>query len=130
MRIRHALPEDWLAWERMRYALWPGDDETHGEVITAFFSGLELPDPAAVLLAEEDDRAVAGFAELSVRTDLPKLEDTRVGYVEGLYVLPVARHRGVARRLLDASRTWSRAQGCSRFASDRDDRLIIDPRPL
>ncbi|WP_419803950.1 N-acetyltransferase family protein [Terriglobus sp.] len=122
--IRAAEPEDWLTWERLRYALWPGDDEAHGEEISRFFAG-EKTDPEHVLLAEAANTAV-GFAELSIRTDLPGLEGKRVGYIEGLYVAEQARHQGVARTLLWAARQWAREQGCETFASDREDRIIVD----
>lgn len=125
MTIREVRPEDGLIWERLRYELWPGEDETHGEVIAAFFQG-GVQEPEAVLLAEEDGRAVIAFAELSVRTDLPGLEGQRVGYVEGLYVVPEMRSRGVARALLAATRSWARGRSCTHGASDRDDRVILD----
>ncbi len=123
--IRAARPDDALTWERLRYALWPGDDETHGEVTSAYFAGA-LNDPAHVLVAENPDSTLAGFAELSIRTDVEGLVGERTGYVEGLYVLPLARSQGIALQLLHTSREWSRAQHCTHFASDRDDRVIID----
>lgn len=122
--IRAAQPDDWLDWERMRFALWPGEDEEHGEQISRFFAG-EKADPEHVLLAECNGQTVA-FAELSVRTDLPGLEGMRVGYVEGLFVAEPFRHMGVARALLTAARCWARESACVAFASDRADRVIVD----
>jgi aminoglycoside 6'-N-acetyltransferase I len=125
LTIRAVRPEDALTWERLRFALWPGEDETHGEVTSAYFTGTR-DDPAHVLLAEGPDGTLAGFAELSIRTDVEGLVGERTGYVEGLYVLPQSRFQGVAGQLLCASREWSRLQRCTRFASDREDRVIID----
>ncbi|GAA3768369.1 GNAT family N-acetyltransferase [Terriglobus aquaticus] len=124
--IRPITPEDWLVWERMRYALWPGEDEEHGEVIHGFFAG-QTVDPEHVLVAETQE-AIVGFAELSIRRDLPELPGKRVGYVEGLYVCEPMRHSGIARALLRESRMWAREQGCESFASDRVDRVILDTR--
>ena len=90
-----------------------------------FFAG-SLEEPVAVLVAECPPGTIVGFAELSIRDDLPGLQGKRVGYVEGLYLRPEARHRGVAEKLLQASRTWARQQKCTAFASDRADRIIID----
>ena len=108
----------------MRYALWPGEDEEHGQVVSRYFAG-ERVDPQSVLLAERNGM-VLGFVELSIRKDLPGLAKQQVGYIEGLYVAEQARHQGVARALLAASRQWARDQGCEAFASDRADRIILD----
>jgi aminoglycoside 6'-N-acetyltransferase I len=109
--------------------LWPGHDAEHREEIAAFFAGT-LPEPEAVLLAEEEGSRIVAIAELSVRSDLPELDGRRVGYVEGLYVIPEVRNRGIARRLLQASREWARQQGCTGFASDRAERIVVDKSPL
>lgn len=69
-----------------------------------------------------------GLVELSIRLDVVGLEGKRTGYVEGLYVDPGLRGQGVARMLLSESRRWARNQGCTAFASDRADRVIIDAR--
>ena len=123
--IRPISSQDALAWEQMRYALWPGADESHSEVIKAFFHG-GLVEPAEVLVAFSNRDLPVAFVELSIRTDLPGLLGNRTGYIEGLYVEPAWRLRGIVRRLLCASRLWARAQACTHFASDRDNRLIMD----
>lgn len=50
-------------------------------------------EPEAVLVAEDDVGLIVGFAEFSIRTDIPSLEGRRTGYVEGLYVMPEFRSR-------------------------------------
>ena len=77
-------------------------------------------------IAESADGRLIGVAELSIRTDLPSRLGQRVGYVEGLFVVPEARGQGIARALLQASREWARQQGCTGFASDRAGRTVID----
>ncbi len=123
--LRKVRPEDALVWERLRYALWPGEDETHGDVTTAFFQG-SLDDPAEVLLASSPDGIAIAFMELSIRTDLPTLPGKRVGYIEGLYFVPEMRFSDVALQLVQAARRWSRSKGCTHFATDRQDRVIVD----
>ena len=66
--------------------------------------------------------------ELSIRKDLPMLPNVDVGYVEGFYIEPEFRGRGITRRLLRFAQDWSRKQHCAAFASDRDGRIILDPR--
>jgi aminoglycoside 6'-N-acetyltransferase I len=114
-------------WEKMRQDLWPEGSSEHGAEIGAFFQGSTI-DPIAVLSAHDRSGLMIGFAELSLRSDIKGLEGRRAGYVEGLYVAPDFRNQGVARRLLQACRRWAKQQGCTAFASDRADRVVIDPR--
>jgi aminoglycoside 6'-N-acetyltransferase I len=125
VRIRPITREDASIWERLRCALWPDGGEDHAPEIAAFFCG-KLKEPMAVLLAEIQGGGIAAFAELSIRTDIPGHEAKRVGYVEGLYVIPELRHQGIARQLLQACRQWAREQECVAFASDRAERIVVD----
>src|SRR5215469_1831511 len=77
-------------WTRLRCLLWPDGVEDHAAEIAAFFAGT-LVEPVAVLAAIARDGNLCGFVELSIRSELPALKDNRVGYVEGLYVVPEAR---------------------------------------
>lgn len=122
--IRAIQPSDASLWEKLRCDLWPDGAADHSAEISAFFAGT-LPEPQAVLLAEKGP-AVIAFAELSIREDIAGLEGKRVGYVEGLYVVPSSRNRGVARRLLQASKLWATQNNCVGFASDRAGRIVID----
>ena len=124
--IRAVRPADAAAWESMRRELWPDGAEDHGPEIAMFFAGHHFKDLTAVLMAQNGGGVIVGFAELSIRDDVPVLHGIRTGYVEGLYVLPEARCRGVARKLLQASRSWAHEQRCIAFASDRADRIIVD----
>ena len=125
VRVRHITPDDASAWLAMRQELWPDGAADHAPEVASFFAG-RLREPTAVMVAENADGAFVGFVELSIRTDVPGLEGKRAGYVEGLYVPPELRYRGIARTLLQASRTWARQQECEGFASDRADRIVID----
>ena len=124
--IRAIQPCDASLWEKLRCDLWPDGAADHASEISAFFSG-RLAEPQAVLFAQQGPEVVA-FAELSIREDIDGLRATRVGYVEGLYVVPSSRGIGVARKLLQASRIWARQNGCEGFASDRAGRVVIDAR--
>jgi aminoglycoside 6'-N-acetyltransferase I len=41
-----------------------------------------------------------------------------VAFLEGIYVVPQERRRGVARSLIAAAEDWARVRGCVEFASD------------
>ena len=125
IRIRHARREDAATWERMRCELWPNGAADHGPEIERFFSGT-LEEPTVVLMAEDAMGEVVGFAEAAIRTELEGLKDKRIGYVEGLYVPPEFRGRGVARKLMRASRDWAREERCTAFASDRRGKIVVD----
>lgn len=123
--IRPILDTDAADWLRLRNQLWEGDD--HETEIARFFRG-EAEEPVAVLLAVDAQGAVVGHVELSIREDIPSLQGVRTGYIEGLYVDAPHRGAGVTLQLLRAAQQWAREQGCEAFASDRDDRVIVDAR--
>ncbi len=125
--IRPVTPADAPAWEALRRDLWPEDPESHAVEIAAFFANT-IEEPVAVLVAEDVAGTMLGFAELSIRFDLPSLEQKQVGYIEGLYVIPSARGRGITGELLRAVRRWAHAQKCEALASDRAERVVIDRR--
>lgn len=124
--IRLIQQFDASLWEKMRCDLWPGADADHASEIAAFFAGAAV-EPQAVLVVQQGPGLV-GFGELSIREDIVGLRGKRVGYVEGLYVAAPSRSLGVARKLLQAARSWARENSCEAFASDRDGRVIVDPR--
>lgn len=71
-----------------------------------------------VLFAEDGDARPIGFLELSVRAYAEACQSDNVAYVEGWYVAPEARGRGVGRALIEAAEDWAREQGCTELASD------------
>ncbi len=102
----------------MRYALWPhGSEAEHRGEIDRFFAG-QASEPLVVLIAEDEAGSALGFAELSIRSRAEDCSSDRVGYLEGWYVVPQARRRGVGRALVAAAEQWARDQGCIEFASD------------
>ena len=118
MIVRPAAASDAAAWLAMRVALWPeGTAESHAREIDRFFAG-ELQMPLAVLVAVNDDGGLVGFAELSIRAYAEDCTTDRVAYLEGWYVTPEMRRRGIGRALVAAAEDWARRQGCTEFASD------------
>ena len=54
----------------------------------------------------------------SAATNVNGCTTSPVAFLEGLYVLPEYRRRGVARRLCAAVEAWATALGCAELASD------------
>src|SRR2546422_4564114 len=60
------------------------------------------------------------FRSLSIRPYAEGCQGDRVAYLEGWFVVPRARGRGVGRALIAAAEDWGRAQGCRELASDAE----------
>ncbi len=116
LEIRPVTRADADPWARMRRDLWPGSADEHRRDVERFLAG-DRREPAEVLVAL-DDGAPLGFAELSIRNIVDGCSTGNVGYLEGWYVVPAARRRGVGRALLGAAEAWARQQGCTEFGSD------------
>ncbi len=119
--VRTAKQDDAASWLELRGALWPdGAEVEHREEIDRFFAGEFPREPWMVLLAEDAEGRVLGFAELSIRPYAEGCRSTRVAYLEGWFVLPEERGRGIGKALVEAAENWGRTQGCLEFASDAD----------
>jgi aminoglycoside 6'-N-acetyltransferase I len=122
--VRPAAPADAAGWLDMRLALWPDDSrEAHGREVARYFDSTAGRDPTIgqVLVAAaspEPDAPLVGFAELALRPYAEGCETSPVGFLEGWYVAPGHRRRGVGRALVEAAETWVRSRGCREFASD------------
>ncbi|MGC2405828.1 MAG: GNAT family N-acetyltransferase [Candidatus Cybelea sp.] len=109
-------------WARLRTRLWPRatPKELAAEART-FLEGAEMPMIAAAFVAREEEGAAAmGFLELAVRPFADGCESRPVAHVEGWYVEPAARGRGVGRALMTAAENWARERGFTELASDTE----------
>lgn len=115
-----ALPTDLHGLMAMRAVLWPDSDSWEHEielksVLRDGFLGIS---PQAIFVVEIDG-CLAGFLEVSLRSRADGCDPGHpVAYVEGWYVDPKFRRKGVGRELLAAAEGWGRNQGCREIASD------------
>ncbi|MDI7860808.1 GNAT family N-acetyltransferase [Rhizobiaceae bacterium n13] len=119
MRVLLVNPDMLERWERMRQQLWPDTPSSiHWEEMEACLAN---PDRQAAFLCEDDAGVVAGFAEASLRSDYVNgCETSPVAFLEGIFVLPSYRRRGVARALVIAVERWAMSHSCRELASDTD----------
>jgi len=114
MHIARARQDDLADWAALRRALWPDEDGLADE-LPAMLAANGLLN----LIARDDGGAVIGFAEAALRHDYVNgCETSPVAFLEGIYVVPAARHKGVARALVAAVADWARGLGVTEFASD------------
>ncbi len=110
-------PDQATAWAGLRHELWPTTSAADHARETGYL--LRSPD-YFVLLALET--GVVGFAEAAVRrchvNGCESLPGEPVAFLEGIYVKPAHRRRGIARALCDRVATWARALGATELASD------------
>jgi aminoglycoside 6'-N-acetyltransferase I len=105
-------------WAEMRAALWPElSVESHRSDISKLFLGSNPRCVAFIALSEAG--SPVGFAEATLRHDFVNgCETSPVLFLEGIYVQPAAREKGVGASLCEAVACWGRLKGCSEFASD------------
>lgn len=115
--IKQATSDDLTAWLSLRTQLWPvhaGQGHLHEAVRL-----LRSDKAFASFIARVDGDESAGFVEVAMRSDyVPGCATSPVAFLEGIYVAPPWRRRGVARRLCVEAEAWARRQGCREFASD------------
>jgi aminoglycoside 6'-N-acetyltransferase I len=117
--IRSVRPADAAAWEEMRERLWPSAPGEHASEIAAWFRGAPHPD-AETWLALDGAGTPIGFAEARVRSYAEGCVSDRVAYLEGIWVEPDHRGRGIARALVGVVEAWGRERACPEFASDAE----------
>lgn len=110
--IRAATPEDHGELAALRARLWPH--------LTIAEHRAEIETVGETVFLAEAGRLV-GFAACSERTEYVNGCDVSpVAFLEGLFVLPEFRRRGVAARLVGAVEAWARDRGLAQLASDTD----------
>ena len=117
MVVQRCTSLDQPGWLDFRLALWP--DATADEHRGYMAISLAQPERFLQLMVYDDRQLPIGFIEGSIRADYVNgTESSPVGFVEGVYVTPAWRRKGVARQLYAAIGDWARARGCHELASD------------
>lgn len=115
MHIQTCINDDLPQWVALRIALWPDEDAVQ---ITREAPTL-LTQPDMLVVVAREGETVIGFTEAAIRRDYVNgCETSPVAFVEGIYVSPGQRRRGVARAMIAAVEDWARRQGLSELAAD------------
>jgi len=120
MEVRKAEAADAESLAELRVKLWPDAPpaELRAEADALLGGRSQSGLPEAAFLAEADGRIV-GFIEVGLRSHADGCDPRHpVGFLEGWYVEPTLRRRGIGAALVKAAEQWSRAQGCREMASD------------
>jgi aminoglycoside 6'-N-acetyltransferase I len=74
----------------------------------------------AVFVAVASGRHLHGFVEVSMRLTAEGCNTSPIGYLEGWYVEPEQRGKGIGRALVRKAEAWAAANGCKEMASDAE----------
>ena len=104
-------------WLDLREALWPHCSRS--DHVAEMRSFLAQPECLTQYVFYSEQNVAVGFVEASLRNDyVPGTDSSPVAFLEGIYVAPTSRRRGVATQLVAEVENWARARGCTEFASD------------
>jgi aminoglycoside 6'-N-acetyltransferase I len=110
-------PDRAMTWAELRHELWPATSAAD-HVREAGY--LQRSRDYFVLLAIES--GVVGFAEAAIRrcyvNGCESLPGEPVAFLEGIYVKPAYRRRGIARALCERVAAWAHTLGATELASD------------
>ena len=117
MLIREIVESDRDQWVHLRHALWPGSLADHEDETRSFF---EKRATAPIVFVAEAKGRLGGFLELDFRKYAPGCTSSPVPFIEGWYVEPGSRGRGIGRALIEVAEARARAAGHHEIASDAE----------
>jgi aminoglycoside 6'-N-acetyltransferase I len=117
VKIREIVERDRDQWVRLREALWPGSPSDHDAETRNYF---ENPPEAPIVFVADADGRLVGFLELDYRKYAPGCGSSPVAFIEGWYVEPGLRRRGIGRALIQAAEAHARAAGQHEIGSDAE----------
>jgi aminoglycoside 6'-N-acetyltransferase I len=97
--------------------LWP--DHIRDELLEETHEQIQSADQVFYLIKQ--DRVFIAFIHASIRSDYVEGANTgKTGYIEGIYVKPSYRRKGIAYNLVEAAELWAKAKCCKQIASDTE----------
>jgi aminoglycoside 6'-N-acetyltransferase I len=124
--VRTITEQDYDEWLRLRLALWPEPGHQVQELETEMAEIIADPEQP-VFVAERAGASLCGLLEVSIRQEAEGCNTNHIGYLEGWYVDPDMRGKGVGRKLVEFAEKWARVQGCTEMASDTTSAYPLSP---
>jgi aminoglycoside 6'-N-acetyltransferase I len=105
------------AWARMRSELWPSETpEEHALGVDEVLRD----DDAWGFIAETVEGVPAGFAELAIRKYANGCTSRPVPFLEGIWVRPDLRGRGIGAQLIAHAAAFAAGRGFTEMGSDAE----------
>lgn len=115
--IREMNAADRAAWAEMRAELWPTEQaEAHRAAIGSILNSQD----AWGFIAEAPGGAAIGFAEVAIRKYANGCQTQPVAFLEGVWVKPTFRRRGIGARLIGYAETALASRGFRELGSDTE----------
>jgi aminoglycoside 6'-N-acetyltransferase I len=115
LNVRQMGLADRERWVRLRAALWPDEvDEVHGKDVDALLAS----EAGFGFVAEHEDGAAIGFAEITIRPFANGCDSRPVPFLEGIWVDTSCRRQGIGARLVEHIEAFVMARGFSEIGSD------------
>jgi aminoglycoside 6'-N-acetyltransferase I len=113
--VRQMDAADRDQWARMRATLWPDEAaEVHVQDVEGMLAGAT----GWGFVAQNDDGAAIGFAEITLRPFANGCDSRPVPFLEGIWVDARFRPRGIGARLVAAVEAFVTARGFHEIGSD------------
>jgi aminoglycoside 6'-N-acetyltransferase I len=113
--IRQMTAADRETWIRLRAALWPNEvDEVHVKDVDALLKG----ETGFGFVAEAEDGAAVGFAEIFIRPFANGCDSRPVPFLEGIWIAAPFRRRGISTLLVKHIEDFMVARGFHEIGSD------------
>ena len=103
-------------WLHLRKKVYDGlSDLFHVQELEIFLS-----DPQRICFLYYVEQRAVGLIEVTLRNIVDGCLSSPVGYIEGIFVKPDFRQRGIGKRLLDVATEWCAERGCTELATDSE----------
>lgn len=117
MKIIRATRKHLKDWVDLRFKLWP----RHVKLGLRREALRILNNPKEpVFLVLNDLEKPVGFAEFTTRSYVDGCTSKPVGFLDGIYIAPEYRRKGLAEKLVKTGERWAAGQGCKEFGSDTE----------
>ncbi len=103
-------------WKEMRKVLYHGVDDTfHDQEMVNIIQNEDWQ-----CLFVRDDKKAIGFVELSHRNIVDGCTSSPVPYIEGIYLMPGYRQKGIGKHVVKMLKEWCIKRGYNELAADTE----------